>query len=166
MKTLSSLLLLALVHLSLQAPVITEEPCTSVNETFTVDKVSFGTYTTARYHRGLYNEQEFLLLVPKVVFDSVTDQLNAQVVDSLSIVKCDNQSLITYPDLIYTVNGVNIVLHPSDYIDTEQSLFYMCVLLIDYMEDIAEDYDYVVSYVAEDQLCRAQKGPNAIELMN
>ncbi|KAI6171652.1 hypothetical protein M3Y98_00886200 [Aphelenchoides besseyi] len=38
-------------------------------------------------------------------------------------VKCDNQSLATYPDLVYTVNGANIVLYPSDYIDTDQSLF-------------------------------------------
>ncbi|KAI6223931.1 hypothetical protein M3Y95_00829100 [Aphelenchoides besseyi] len=134
-----------------------DDPCPDFDVSFNVTEFSFGSYKSVRYHRGQYFPWDNIFFLPLAPFQSVVDQLNAQVADPVYQVKCDNQSLATYPDLSFTVNGTKLVAHSSDYVALELISEGSCPLMIDYDADATSDFDYGLPSSMLEQLCQAEK---------
>ncbi|KAI6220505.1 hypothetical protein M3Y95_01047200 [Aphelenchoides besseyi] len=152
------ILLLAIVHLSFQLST-TEQPCdvSAINTTLYIDRMSVGSYSTARFHRGEFlvgNNWMFLNLTP---FKTVVDKLNATVDPSDNlVVKCDDQSIASYSDIVFTINGVDVIAKPDQYINQELQYNDQCLVLIWFLEKTA-DVDYLLPDYLKDQVCRAEK---------
>ncbi|KAI6220406.1 hypothetical protein M3Y95_01036700 [Aphelenchoides besseyi] len=152
MKT--RILLLALIHLAIQKPI--DDPCAS--NTFTVDEFTFGSYTNARFDSGVfYDTDDNFIFLPTTVYETVLDKLNAQGYTYVDFVACDSKSLATYPDLVFTSNGTKVVLHPTDYIVTDDTINNMCMLLIEDVSIAQSSYDYALPIGFKSQLCSKQK---------
>ncbi|KAI6195728.1 hypothetical protein M3Y94_01021900 [Aphelenchoides besseyi] len=114
-STMKALILLfSIVHLSFLLPSklpSTGEPCDmkTVDCSFTADQFSVGSYTSSRYRLDEYTNDTNFLQLEHLFFIAVMDKMNARLDHGLYRVKCDNQSMASYPDIIFTVNGFDIV---------------------------------------------------------
>ncbi|KAI6204512.1 hypothetical protein M3Y94_00682900 [Aphelenchoides besseyi] len=144
MKLLVPLLLLATVQLSAAAPLTNDDECTGLTNTIYVQEMDMGSYTTARYHNGLYQNDNIALFLPLTPFNTVLDKINGRKGYAWYEAKCDNQSLASYPDLNFLVNNVKIVLKPVDYINLDvQWSTGWCMLKVTYSEEKAKTVDYL-----------------------
>ncbi|KAI6181843.1 hypothetical protein M3Y98_00872700 [Aphelenchoides besseyi] len=135
------------VHLSSEASI-----CTDDNTQFSVDQVSFGEYSTARYHKvGVHVENPIdnFFYFPKPVFDTLIDKLNARKV----WINCDPVSISIYPNLTFTYNGNELIVPPQDYIQTEYLVGGQCPVYLAAM--IFEPVDYRVPSRYQHTVCGA-----------
>ncbi|KAI6195650.1 hypothetical protein M3Y94_01012500 [Aphelenchoides besseyi] len=156
---LSICLLLGIVHLSYQAPT-TEKPCDkySMNSTLYIDQLTFGSYSTARFHRGQYNILSNTLYLTLTAYNTVLDNLNANNKSGYYQVKCDYPAISSYPDFVFSINGAQVRATPWQYIDVSSIYHSMCSVNIEYTEYKALMSDFWLPDYLGDQICRAQRG--------
>ncbi|KAI6230902.1 hypothetical protein M3Y95_00324900 [Aphelenchoides besseyi] len=161
MRTITFAFLLSLVVQLTTSSQTVPPPCSLQNYTIYVDQMNFGSYSTSRYHGGLYSMYSAVFCLPTAPLNAVRDRLNAREETPTSYsVKCDDASVKSYPDLIFVVNGVKVAAEPSDYIQLySPSSDNYCALYIGYCPDIvAQSIDYLFPSYLERQLCWAENG--------
>ncbi|KAI6170002.1 hypothetical protein M3Y98_01193900 [Aphelenchoides besseyi] len=86
---------------------------------------------------------------------TVMDKINAKFDVALYYAKCDVQSLATYPNIIFTIKGFDVIAIPYQYTSSTRIVDDYCLVLIDLTDSRSEDY-WLPSYL-RDQVCEAQK---------
>ncbi|KAI6222331.1 hypothetical protein M3Y99_01511600 [Aphelenchoides fujianensis] len=152
---------LLLVVLASADPTVSPTPCPGFNGSFNVDSISFGDFSTSRYHRaaveGSWAWYDDYIYLPQNVQSAILTALGAVSESFYWGVPCDNGTLTTsYPDLVFSINGENLNIEAQKYIATDFSWDEgVCEVLIG--ENIDDTTDIVFPYFLESTICELEQ---------